>query len=528
MKFRQPLLGSVLLIVSTTTANCTEQDLALQACKRQPIDDVEIISTELVSWKATDTAAVVCDMWDQHWCKGATRRVAEMAPRMNRFLNELRSRGVLIIHCPSSCLEHYEGSVQRKLATSAPAIDTERKLETWCHLDKEREGALPIDDSDGGCDCQPRCKSGSPWKRQIASIEIKDGDAIADDPQAFYLMKKRGIKNVLVMGVHTNMCVLGRPFSIRQLVYQGQNVMLVRDMTDTMYNSRSAPFVSHFTGTDLVVEHIERNWCPTVTSADILGGKPFRFKNDTRKRIAVVMGEDEYDAKKTLPRFAKEELGKHFQVHLVHADPTNKNSFPQMSVLNDCDVALIGVRRRAPTNKQMAALRKFVADGKPIAAIRTTSHAFHLRGKDAPEGHELWEAFDREVLGCNYQGHYGNKGPDQASTMVWPDPKNKSHEILAEWPSGDNGKHGVRSWLYKHTPLAETATPLLLGQVGNEEIHPVAWTNERPGYGKVFYTMMGHPDEFQKDEFKRLLKRGVYWAAGLDLKDAKLAKATEK
>ncbi|MDA7676778.1 isochorismatase family protein [bacterium] len=54
-------------------------------------------------------------------------------------------------------------------------------------------------------------------------------------------MKQRGITNVIILGVHTNMCVLGRPFSIRQMVYQGQNVALVRDLTDTMYNPRSSP-----------------------------------------------------------------------------------------------------------------------------------------------------------------------------------------------------------------------------------------------------------------------------------------------
>jgi len=92
-------------------------------------------------------------------------------------------------------------------------------------------------------------------------------------------MKQRGIKNVFVLGVHTNMCVLGRPFSIRQMVYQGQNVVLVRDLTDTMYNPRSRPYVSHARGTELVVEHIEKYWCPTITSDQIIGGRLFRFSD---------------------------------------------------------------------------------------------------------------------------------------------------------------------------------------------------------------------------------------------------------
>ena len=91
-----------------------------------------------------------------------------------------------------------------------------------------------------------------------------------------------GLDNVIVMGVHANMCVLGRPFSIRQMVAQGKNVLLMRDMTDTMYNSEMRPFVNHFRGTDLVVEHVEKYWCPTVLSTDLVGGKPFRFADDKR------------------------------------------------------------------------------------------------------------------------------------------------------------------------------------------------------------------------------------------------------
>jgi len=84
------------------------------------------------------------------------------------------------------------------------------------------------------------------------------------------------------MGVHQNMCVLGRSFSIRQMVGQGQNVALLRDLTDSMYNSRKRPLVDHFTGNDLVTWHIEKYWCPTLTSDQIIGGQPFRFGGDAQ------------------------------------------------------------------------------------------------------------------------------------------------------------------------------------------------------------------------------------------------------
>ena len=95
-------------------------------------------------------------------------------------------------------------------------------------------------------------------------------------------MRQRGITNVICMGVHQNICILKRPFGVRQMVTQGQNVVLIRDMTDSMYNSRRRPFVDHFTGNDLVTWHIEKYWCPTMTSDQILGGQPFRFAADTK------------------------------------------------------------------------------------------------------------------------------------------------------------------------------------------------------------------------------------------------------
>ena len=46
--------------------------------------------------------------------------------------------------------------------------------------------------------------------------------------------------------------------------------MLARDLTDTMYNPQMRPFVSHDKGTELVVEHIEKYWCPSLLSADLM------------------------------------------------------------------------------------------------------------------------------------------------------------------------------------------------------------------------------------------------------------------
>jgi hypothetical protein len=54
-------------------------------------------------------------------------------------------------------------------------------------------------------------------------------------------------------------------------------------MTDTMYNPEKTPRVSHFDGTDLVIEHVEKFWCPSFTSSNITRRPPFRFKEDHRQ-----------------------------------------------------------------------------------------------------------------------------------------------------------------------------------------------------------------------------------------------------
>ena len=60
------------------------------------------------SLPASRTAILICDMWDQHWCKSAARRVAEMAGPLEETLTAARSRGVFIIHAPSTVTAFYK------------------------------------------------------------------------------------------------------------------------------------------------------------------------------------------------------------------------------------------------------------------------------------------------------------------------------------------------------------------------------------------------------------------------------------
>ena len=464
--------------------------------------------TAPAEWNPQKTAVVICDMWDKHWCPNSTLRVAEMAPRMNEVVKAARSRGAFIIHCPSDTMEFYKDTPQRKLAQAAPVVETRRPLERWCRIDLTKESPLPIDDTDGGCDCAEPVKNYRAWSRQIADIEIHEGDAITESDEAYRLMKSRGIENVIVMGVHTNMCVLGRPFSIRQLVYQGMNVALMRDMTDTMYNPAMKPFVSHFTGNDLIIEHIEKYWCPTITSSDFLGGTSFRFREDKRPHVAILSAEDEYRTEVTLPDFAAMHLGRDFKVSFVFENPAKKYDLPGVEVVSDADVLLISARRRPLPAAQLEIIRNHVAAGKPVVGIRTASHAFSLRNAAPPSGLADWPEIDRDVIGGNYRGH--TEGATKGLIRVLP---GVAHPILTGIPVEEFSSGGT---LYLNTPLNPKATELLRGRIdGNDQQEPVAWTYARQDGGRTFYTSLGHKDDFQLPAFQRLLLNGIYWAAGL-------------
>ncbi|MBB08841.1 MAG: nicotinamidase [Roseibacillus sp.] len=474
-------------------------------------------------WNPVETAVIVCDMWDLHHCKNAVDRAVQMAPRMNALLKAARKRGSLIVHAPSSCMEFYRDHPARRRAQSAPrAGNVPEGIDQWLTWidEREKKAGYPIDHSDGGEDDDPQEHAAwaaklkdmgrnprAPWTRQLDLLEI-DGekDAITDNgTENWNLLEQHGVKNVILLGVHTNMCVLGRPFGLRQMARNGKNVVLMRDLTDTMYNPEMEPKVSHFQGTDLIVEHIEKYVCPTVTSDQILGGAPYRFKTDPRRHIVFLVGEREYRTRETLPVFAARYLSSGFRSTFVYADPEGeeRNRFRGIEAVKDADVLFVSVRRRALPEKDLKLIREHVQAGKPVVGIRTASHAFSLRGKPAPDGHAVWEKWDAEVIGGSYSGHHGNK----FKTRVWS--LEKAAPFLG---NGTPLRFESGGSLYINTPTRPGQKVLLMGEVeGVDRAEPLAWTFSRSDGGRTFYTSLGHVSDFEQAGFNEMLARAVAW-----------------
>lgn len=224
------------------------------------------VEEERQRWEAAQTALLLCDVWDLHWCRGANQRLAALLPRMEQTVQAARGMGVQIIHAPSDTMEFYEGSAARRRALEAPQVEPPEDRQ---HADPP----LPVDASDEGCDTAGDTPHKA-WCRQHEAIGIDEGrDIVSDDGRQVYsYFRHKGIDRMLIMGVHTNMCVLHRSFAIKQMVRWGVEVALLRDLTDAMYNPAMPPYVSHDEGTRLVVEFIEKFWCPTVDSGELVGG----------------------------------------------------------------------------------------------------------------------------------------------------------------------------------------------------------------------------------------------------------------
>lgn len=225
------------------------------------------VSEETVQYEPQEVAVVVVDMWDQHWSTGASLRGGVLAEKINNVVIRARERGALIVHAPSDTMDAYTGTEARNrfLAVKKPdRLPPPISIEDY---------PLPVDSSGGGSDTVDRyAPNTGVWKRQTDKILIDQGrDIICGDEgeQLYAYFLAAGIKCAVYMGVHTNMCVLGRSFAIKSMLRRGMKTVLVRDLTDAMYDPEKPPYVSHEEGTRLVVEFIEKKYCPTIDSSQL-------------------------------------------------------------------------------------------------------------------------------------------------------------------------------------------------------------------------------------------------------------------
>jgi putative heme-binding domain-containing protein len=228
--------------------------------------------------------------------------------------------------------------------------------------------------------------------------------------------------------------------------------------------------------------------------------KPAPHKPGDKLKVCLVSGSFEYKSDASLAAFQKY-LEANFPVECTRAfaRAEKDKTFAGIENLATCDVAIFFTRRLQIDGEALEAVKSFVKSGKPIIGIRTASHGF-----------QNWLEIDTEVLGGDYKGHFGSGIVCEVTHAA----KAKDHPVLKGVSSfQSNGS------LYKNPKIAADVTVLLTGSIPTQS-EPVAWVREKAGR-RVFYTSLGHPDDFQDENFIRLLVNGLSWVTKTELKPPK-------
>ena len=74
------------------------------------------VQTSAQEWAADQTALLLCDVWNSHWCRGAVERLDAMVERMDSVVQAVRAAGGLIVHAPSDTMDFYADAPARQRA----------------------------------------------------------------------------------------------------------------------------------------------------------------------------------------------------------------------------------------------------------------------------------------------------------------------------------------------------------------------------------------------------------------------------
>jgi hypothetical protein len=254
------------------------------------------------------------------------------------------------------------------------------------------------------------------------------------------------------------------------------------------------------------------------------------------KHVVFVVADQEYRSEESMPAFAKLLAAHHgFRCTvLMPRDPRISDDLPGLEALDKADLMVMFLRFQELPDAQMKHIIDYTNSGRPIVALRTSTHAFNYQKNLASpyarysfRSREFDGGYGRQVLGETWINHYGVH--QKESTRGVPAPGMERHPILRGvedvWGPSD---------VYAITTLTGDAKPVLLGQVlaGMEptsppnpakKLVPVAWIKSYNS-ARVFTTTMGHPGDFLNEGFRRMLVNACYWALKMEAKLPRSAK----
>ena len=212
------------------------------------------------------------------------------------------------------------------------------------------------------------------------------------------------------------------------------------------------------------------------------------------------IGVGEYEPAKSLAGF-KKHLEEKYRVECTASLGGNGKKLENLDGLKSADVLVIFARRMDLPEEQMAIVRDHWEKGKPVVAMRTSSHAFQ------PDDNAI---FDKKVLGGSYSGSGSYTTPFKAIAA-----KDQAEHAVLKGVGATTSKG-----YYNNGKLAEGAVVLQAVESDKKTPLPVTWAHTYKG-GRTIYTSMGVPEDFKDENFRRLLTNAIFWTARRDPEELK-------
>ncbi|MGL4632395.1 MAG: ThuA domain-containing protein [Leadbetterella sp.] len=243
------------------------------------------------------------------------------------------------------------------------------------------------------------------------------------------------------------------------------------------------------------------------------------IKAQKKPLVVFVCGDHEYSGELTMPILAQE-LQKNYNMECVvlkaSPDQNAEENIPGLEILQKADLAVFFLRWRRLPKEQLAHIESYLNSKKPIMGFRTSTHSFKF-----PEGHpdEKWNEFGEWAFnsppGWNKKNHH-HYGHTSTTTLEVITAQAK-HPVLR----GVSATFKASSWLYNVLPdyPSLNSIPLILGTSVNSEkpnpkVNPVAWIGSNKYGAKVFFTTLGHPEDFKDPSMVRLCINAIHYQLG--------------
>jgi len=267
------------------------------------------------------------------------------------------------------------------------------------------------------------------------------------------------------------------------------------------------------------------------------------------RHIVFLAGDEEYRSEEGLPMLAKILSQRHgFKCTVLFSvdpdgtiNPKNGASLSDPAVLDTADAVVMLLRFRAWPDEVMARFDRLLKTGKPIIALRTSTHAFNGFPKGSPW--ESWNynsqgGFGKRVLGETWLTHWGRHKVEATRGAI--EPSQRSHPLLRgitdlfadtdvyeAYPPADATilvRGVVLAGMSPDSTPAEYRKPRSTDkqvQGVNDPAMPVVWTrqhrNEAGTTNRVLTTTLGSATDLENEGVRRLVVNGVYWGLGFDV-----------